>query len=146
MAPMLWLMWKYLGGSWPPRATSQARHHYLRANRVPAETFATALLAGAMSIIALTGLWIVTAQIVRMPSNVLPGMAKYSWLTTASIITMGSILGPVLEQAGIWGYCQGILEREFSGRPRRSSRRPCSLSCLILRCIWRCGRGWFSTS
>jgi hypothetical protein len=35
MALILWLMWKYLGGSWWPRSTSQARRLCLRANRVP---------------------------------------------------------------------------------------------------------------
>jgi membrane protease YdiL (CAAX protease family) len=115
MAPLLWLMWKYLGGSGPPRSTAQARRRYLRANRVPRHVLVVALVAGAASIVALAGLWIVMAQIVRMPSNVLPDMEKYPWLTTVAIIAMGSILGPMLEQAGIWGYCQGMLEREFSG-------------------------------
>jgi membrane protease YdiL (CAAX protease family) len=115
MAPLLWLVWKYLGGSGPPRSTAQARRRYLRANRVPRHVLVVALVAGAASIVALAGSWIVMAQIVRMPSNVLPDMEKYPWLTTVAIITMGSILGPMLEQAGIWGYCQGMLEREFSG-------------------------------
>ena len=33
MALLLWLMWSYLGGKGWPRSTSDARRHYLRANR-----------------------------------------------------------------------------------------------------------------
>jgi len=43
MALVLWLMWEYLGGKWWPRSTSEARRHYLRANRVSAAVFAWTL-------------------------------------------------------------------------------------------------------
>jgi membrane protease YdiL (CAAX protease family) len=115
MAPLIWLIWQYLGGRWWPRSTADARHRYLRANRLSGPVFVRALLAGGLSIVALAGLWIVTAKIVRMPANVLPGMSNYPWLTTSLMIAMGSLLGPLLEQAGFWGYCQAMLEEEFSG-------------------------------
>ena len=115
MAPAIWLMWQYLGGRWWPRSTAEARHRYLRANRLSSQVFLRALLAGVLSIAALAGVWIVTAEIVRMPANVLPGMSNYPRLTTALMIAMGSLLGPLLEQAGFWGYCQAMLEQEFSG-------------------------------
>ena len=55
------------------------------------------------------------AQIVRIPSGVLPDMSMYPWLTVSLMVVTGSLVSPILEQAGIWGYCQSILEREFSG-------------------------------
>lgn len=113
MAPIIWVMWRYLGGKWAPRTNSDARRRLLRANAVSLQEFAWALLAGALSIVALSGYWIVMSQIVRLPANVLPDMSKYPWLTTTLLIAMGSILGPLLEQAGFWGYCQVMLEREF---------------------------------
>ena len=65
MAAVLWLMWQYLSGKgWPP-STSEARHHYLRANRVSGQAFVWAVLAGALSIVALTGYWIVAFQLVK---------------------------------------------------------------------------------
>ena len=115
MTPMLWLMWKYLGGSGAPRSTSDARRRHLRANPVRADALVLVMIAGAASIVALSGLWIAMAQIVRMPSNEIQSIEKYPTITVVAIIAMGSILGPILEQAGIWGYCQGMLEREFSG-------------------------------
>src|SRR5215469_14157909 len=58
MAVLLWLMWKYLGGRWGPRSTSEARRRYLRARRVPGRVLAWALLAGLLAICSLAGLWI----------------------------------------------------------------------------------------
>jgi len=63
MAPLIWLMWQYLGGRWWPRSTAAARHRYLRANRLSGQVFVRVLLAGGLSIMALAGLWIVTAEI-----------------------------------------------------------------------------------
>jgi membrane protease YdiL (CAAX protease family) len=113
MALFLWLTWQYLGGRWGPLATSAARRRDLRANAVSRGTFALALLAGALSVVALSGLWIVTSTVVRMPGNVLPDMSGYPALTVALAVGMGSLVSPLLEQAGIWGYGQVILERDF---------------------------------
>jgi membrane protease YdiL (CAAX protease family) len=47
--------------------------------------------------------------------SVLPDMSKYPWLTTTLAVVMGSLVSPILEQAGFWRYCQSMLERTFSG-------------------------------
>ncbi len=113
MAIVLWLMWQYLGGRRAPRSTSEARRKSLRAGRVSARVFTWAVAAGALSIVALDGLWIVIARMVRMPGSVLPDMSNYPRLTVIAMVTMGALVSPVCEQAGIWGYCQTRLEREF---------------------------------
>jgi membrane protease YdiL (CAAX protease family) len=115
MATVLWLMWKYLGGSWWPRRTSQARRLYLRANRVPGRLLVWTLLAGALSIVALAGCWIVLFQLVKMSPNILPDFSQYSLLTTVLVIVMASLVSPITEEAAFRGYCQVILEREFAG-------------------------------
>lgn len=115
MALVLWLMWQYLGGKWWPRSTSEARHLCLRARRVSRQAFVWALLAGVLSIVALTGYWIVMFQLVKMPGNVLPDMSKYPLLTIVLIGVMASLVSPLTEEAGFRGYCQVILEREFRG-------------------------------
>jgi hypothetical protein len=61
MALLLWLMWQYLGGKWWPRSTSEARRRYLRARPLSGQVFAWALVAGALSIVALVGFWIILA-------------------------------------------------------------------------------------
>lgn len=113
MAVLLWLIWLYLGGRGWPRRTAQTRHRYLRANRVPSRVFGWAFLAGALSVTAQAGYWIVMARIVRMPGNVLPDMSAYPPLTVALALGMGSVISPLLEQAGFWGYCQVMLEDKF---------------------------------
>lgn len=115
MLVLLWMIWQYLGGRWSPSSTSKARRRYLRANAVPARVFAWAILSGALALIALSAYWIVMSQIVRVPSSVLPDMSMYPWLTVYLMVATGALVSPLLEQAGIWGYCQVMLEREFSG-------------------------------
>jgi len=115
MALVLRLMWLYLGGKYWPRSTAQARRRYLRANPVSARVFGWALLAGAMSIVAFAGYWIVMFQLVKMPGNVLPDFSRYPMLTVALMIVMGSLAAPLTEEPAFRGYCQVILEREFRG-------------------------------
>ena len=113
MAPLLLLIWLYLDGRWWPDKTSEARHRDLRANPVSGRVFAWACLAGVLSLAALVGCWIVMARLVRIPGNVLPNMSGVPLITIVLAVGMGSLISPILEQAGFWGYCQVILERKF---------------------------------
>jgi membrane protease YdiL (CAAX protease family) len=115
MAIVLWLMWQYLGGRWWPRSSSESRRRYLRANRVPGRVFAWTFVAGALSIAALTGYWIVMFQLFKMRGNSLPDVSKYPMLTVAALLVMASLVAPFTEEAAFRGYCQSILEREFRG-------------------------------
>lgn len=115
MALVLWLMWQYLSGKGWPRSTSESRRISMRATRVPGRTFAWSFLAGALAVVALAGYWIVLFQLVKMPGNVLPNPSDYPLLTMALFMVMGSLVSPLAEEAGLRGYCQVILEREFRG-------------------------------
>jgi membrane protease YdiL (CAAX protease family) len=115
MALLLWLIWNYLGGKGWPRSTSEARHRYLRANKRSGRIYLWALVAGALSVIALAGLWIVLFQLVRMAPNAIPDMSSYPRLTVALMILMGSLVSPLMEEASFRGYFQVALEREFRG-------------------------------
>jgi len=115
MAIVLWLMWSYLAGRGWPRSTSEARRHYLRANGRSVAIYAWALVAGVLSVVALAGYWIVLFQLVRIPPNALPDVSRYPRLTVALMIAMGSLVAPLMEEAGFRGYFQVALEREFRG-------------------------------
>jgi membrane protease YdiL (CAAX protease family) len=115
MAPLLWLMWSYLGGKGWPRSTSDVRRHYLRANRRSGETYVWAFTAGVLSVVALAGYWIVLFRLVKMPPNTLPDVSSYPRMTVALMILMGSLVAPFMEEAGFRGYFQVALEREFPG-------------------------------
>jgi membrane protease YdiL (CAAX protease family) len=115
MALLLWLMWSYLGGRGWPGSTSEGRRRYLRANRRSGRTNLWALVAGVLSVVALAGYWIVLFQLVKMPPNALPDVSSYPRMTVALMILMGSLVAPLMEEAGFRGYFQVALEQEFRG-------------------------------
>ena len=115
MALLLWLIWGYLGGKGWPSSTSDARRHHLRANRRSARTYRWALIAGVLSVVALAGYWIALFRLVKMPPNALPDVSGYPPTTVALMIIMGSLVAPMMEEAGFRGYFQVALEREFRG-------------------------------
>jgi len=112
MALLLWLAWSYLGGSGWPHSTSEARRRYLRANRKSGQTYLWALVAGVLSVVALAGTWIVLFRFVKMPPNALSDVSSYPRITVALMILMGSLVSPLMEEAGFRGYFQVALERE----------------------------------
>lgn len=115
MAVVLWLMWRYMGGRYWPRSTSEARRLCLRASMVPARQFAWAFVAGTFAVLALAGIWIVLFQLVRMPGNALPDLSRYPSIAVVPMILMASLAAPLTEEPAFRGYCQAILEREFPG-------------------------------
>ncbi len=114
MAVVLWGIWRYLNGWGWPRRTAVLRHRDLRANSLSGEVLGWALLAGGLSVAALAGFWMVMAKMVRLPGNSLVNSASIPPLTTTLFIVMGSLVSPILEQAGFFGYGQSFLERRFS--------------------------------
>ncbi len=114
MAIVLWLMWQYLGGRLWPRSTAERRALLLRANRVAPRTFAVALLAGLLALVALAGYWIVFFQLVKTPANVLGDISPYPMFTIVLVVLMSSLVSPIVEEIAFRGYCQQILERHFS--------------------------------
>jgi len=115
MALLLWLAWSYLGGKGWPRSTSEARRRHLRANRVSGRTYLWAWVAGVLSLVALAGYWIVLFQLVEMPLNMFSDVSRYPRITVALMILMGSLVAPLMEEAGFRGYFQVALECEYRG-------------------------------
>lgn len=116
MAVLLWLLWRSLGGAGWPRSTAEARRQFLRARRVTGETFAWAVGAGLLAIVALAGLWFVLFHLAHVPAaRALPDYSKYPFVTVALALVMGSLAGAVVEEAAFRGYLQGILEGSVGG-------------------------------
>jgi membrane protease YdiL (CAAX protease family) len=114
MAVLLWALWQYAGGRWRPSTTSHARRALLRANPVDGRVFTMALVAGACSLTALTGIWIVLFQTGLMRGNRVPGFSQYPTPTVVAVLVMASLVGAFAEEAGFRGYLQVVLERELS--------------------------------
>lgn len=129
MVDFLWLAWLYLGGKGWPQKTVAARRRYLRAKPVSALVYFWTFLTGVLAIISLAGLWIVLFQVIKMPPNVLPEYSRYPVLTVSTFILMGSLVSPLMEEAGYRGYLQVALEGDF--------RIPVALLLSSLFSLWR---------
>jgi membrane protease YdiL (CAAX protease family) len=77
--------------------------------------FGWSVLGGTLAVIALCGLWIVLVQLVKMPGNALPDYSRYPLFTVICLIVMSAVAAPLTEEPAFRGYCQVILERNFSG-------------------------------
>lgn len=111
----LYVLWEYLGGKWWPQSTAVERRRLRRANAVSAEGFVWTAVTGGLAITALAGVWIITAQLFRMPPNrLLPANFVSSPIFAGAIIAGASLLAPITEEAAIRGYLQTVLEREFT--------------------------------
>ena len=115
MGLLLWLGWQYGNGRWRPARTSTARRRNMRATPLSPRIFIWAVVAGLLSIGALTGFWIVLSQLVTIPGNPLPDFSRYPWLSVGLVLFMASLVGAVTEEAAFRGYFQSLLEREVSG-------------------------------
>jgi membrane protease YdiL (CAAX protease family) len=115
MGLLLWAMWQYLDGDWPPRSTSETRHRRLRAVLVSPAVFVRALIGGVLGLVALAGFWIVLLQLVRVPAHVLPDFSKYPLITVTTVLLMSCLVSSVPEEAAFRGYFQSFLERKFPG-------------------------------
>jgi membrane protease YdiL (CAAX protease family) len=103
-AALLWVVWRYLDGGWGRSSSSAVRRLYLRAHGMPIGQFAFALLAGALALSALVALWLVVTQLLPMPQSSRPDLAAYPPFTVAVVVTMASLVGAIVEEAGLRGY------------------------------------------
>jgi len=113
MALFLVTLFTFLHGSWGGRRTRQTRRALLRARSVSVAVFAWALLAGLLGVVALSGLWIVLFQLVKMPGNS-SNFSGVPEVTLVCSLVMAALSGAITEEAGFRGYFQGTLERYIS--------------------------------
>lgn len=107
----LWALWQYLRGAGWPRSTAQARRKSLRANRLSAEVWGRALLAGVLGIATLIVFQRVLSRMVRLPQQPVPDMSHIPVVTLFLILLMGSVVAGIVEEAAYRGYLQGPIER-----------------------------------
>jgi membrane protease YdiL (CAAX protease family) len=112
-ALFLYGYWKYLGGSWWPADTSDARRRRLRANRVSGEAWGMSMLAGLLGFGFLLALLNLMAKLMTMPAEEMgistpPAMPG---ATAFALITMSSVVAGVVEEAAFRGYIQVPIEQ-----------------------------------
>lgn len=116
MAVVLVLLQHYLGGRWRPRSTSARRRALLRWRVVPRNVLGGALLAGALSLLALVVIWIVLAELTHVGGNpTIPTSKSIPVYTLALALVTGSFVSSLTEEWAFRGYAQATLERAFGG-------------------------------
>ncbi len=116
-ALLLIVLLSWLGGAGWPRGTKETRRRLLRWNPVRPAAFFWALLTGAISMVAVSLIWLVVSDLVRLPPNITPSMAGVPPLTLAAIFVMSFLAAPLSEEAAFRGYAQGMLERAWKWAP-----------------------------
>jgi membrane protease YdiL (CAAX protease family) len=117
MAVLLALLILYLSGFGWPLSTGGVRRKLLRWNPIPWKTFGWAVLAGALAVAALGGLWIAVSDLIPIPPGITPKLTGYPLATVVSFLIVGSLAAPLSEEAAFRGYAQGLLERAWGWAP-----------------------------
>ncbi len=107
----LWLYWRYIRGEGWPRSTSAARRTLCRANRLSADTWGMALLAGFVGLTFLVLLQQVLSRLVSLPQQQVPDVLQYPGGTVLLWVLMSAVVAGVAEEASFRGYMQGPIER-----------------------------------
>ena len=106
----------YLGGRWGPASTADWRRAHLRARLVPGQVLGWALLAGALALVALVGLWIVLVELTQVGGNpTVPTSSQLPPLALGLMLVMGSFVSSLSEEAAFRGYAQVTLEPVLGG-------------------------------
>lgn len=113
MSLLLGLFWWYLNGGGWPSTTASSRRTSLRANRLPADVWGMAILAGMLGLASLLPLLRLMSRFVELPAEsqpitIPPGMP---FVTAFFLLVMASIVAGVAEEAAYRGYMQGPIER-----------------------------------
>jgi membrane protease YdiL (CAAX protease family) len=116
MAIVLLVALLYLGGRWGPTRTAEWRRVHLRARVVPRRVLGWALLAGALALVALVGLWVVLVELTRVGGNpTIPNSNQIPPVALGLMLVMGSFVSSLSEEAAFRGYAQVTLERVMGG-------------------------------
>ena len=115
MAVLLWAVWRYLTGAWGRHGTAETRRSLARATTVRRGVWSCSVLAGALAVAALAGLWIVLSQVARIPGSSLQDISGYPVITVVPLLIMASLVSSSAEEIGFRGYFQGPLESRLGG-------------------------------
>jgi membrane protease YdiL (CAAX protease family) len=112
MAVYLCLYWGYFVRGWGwPRSTANTRRADSRANRVPAEVWGAALLAGMLglvSVLLFQGVW---GRLVTLPQQRDIDPTQFPGVTVLLWLGMSAVVAGVVEEISFRGYTQRPIER-----------------------------------
>jgi membrane protease YdiL (CAAX protease family) len=108
----IWFFWSYLNGSGPPDSTSHQRRTSLRASSLSGATWAWALIAGGLGIVALVLALQIVNRLILLPPQTLPDLARVPGTTVIALLLMAAPVAGIVEEAAFRGYMQGPIERQ----------------------------------
>jgi uncharacterized protein len=109
----LWGYWRYLGGAWQPRSTTELRRRRLRARSLPRRVWCWALITGVFAIVSFVCLVNVWGWLVRLPPWSVSSITHSSFLTVLCILIGAAAEAGIVEEAAFRGYIQESLEEQF---------------------------------
>jgi len=116
MGGVLWLYWKYFGGSWWPKATAEVRSVNLRAARLSTGVWKWGLIAAMLIVGVIESGLVITFRIIEFPAEAWALGYDYSavplWLVWLFII-MSAMVAGICEEVGFRGYGQVPLEKRY---------------------------------
>ena len=107
----LWLFWRWARGDGWPRSTAAARRATLRANALPDDVWAAALLAGMLGLGAVLLVGEVTSRLAPFREAGLSGLERAPTVTVLFLLVMGALVAGVVEETAFRGYLQRPIER-----------------------------------
>ncbi|HWF01508.1 MAG TPA: type II CAAX endopeptidase family protein [Caulobacteraceae bacterium] len=113
MAVVLSGLIAWLSGRGWPRAGIAARRRLLRWNSMPWATFALALGAGLLGLAAFGALWILAADLLRIPPGIQPRMGGVPIVTAVAFLVTSALAAPLSEEAAFRGYAMGMLQQAW---------------------------------
>jgi membrane protease YdiL (CAAX protease family) len=111
MAGYLWLFWRYVRGAGWPRSTAATRRASSRANRLPADLWGSALLAGVLGLVSVLLLQGVISRVVALPQQREVDVSRYPVPTVVLWLLMSAVVAGVVEETAFRGYLQAPIER-----------------------------------
>jgi len=113
MPVLLWAYWRYLGGKGWPHSTAETRRASLRSHRLSRNLCTWALAAGTLSIASVVNFQLLYARFVRVPSERVPDLSRYPFLTVLGALLMSAVVSGLMEEAGFRGYMQVPIEQRY---------------------------------
>jgi membrane protease YdiL (CAAX protease family) len=111
MAAYLWLYWRYVRGSGWPQSTAEQRRTNARANRLPDDVWAHALMAGIIGLISVLLLQGVLSRLVSLPQQHSLDVSRYPAVTVLLWVLMSGVVAGVVEETSFRGYMQRPIEQ-----------------------------------
>jgi membrane protease YdiL (CAAX protease family) len=110
-AVYLWLFWRYVRGEGWPQSTAAARRERSRANAIPADLWAPALLAGVLGLVSVLLLQGVLGRVVALPQQRDLELSRYPVHAVLLWVLMSAVVASVVEETAFRGYLQAPIER-----------------------------------